>query len=69
VDEDPVTGSAHSQLVPFWSEKLGKTKMEARQLSKRGGHLMVEQKGDRVQMGGKCVFYMKGEIAVGNGHA
>ena len=62
VDEDPVTGSAHSQLIPFWSEKLGKNKMQARQLSKRGGHLMVEQKGDRVQMGGKCVSYMKGEI-------
>ena len=62
VDEDPVTGSAHSQLIPFWSEKLGKNKMQARQLSKRGGHLVVEQKGDRVQMGGKCVFYMKGEI-------
>ncbi|MBL7743972.1 MAG: PhzF family phenazine biosynthesis protein [Chitinophagaceae bacterium] len=64
VDEDPVTGSAHSQLIPFWSEKLGKTKMEARQLSKRGGHLWVEQKGERVQMGGKCVFYMKGEISI-----
>src|SRR5205085_7648932 len=62
IDEDPVTGSAHSQLIPFWSEKLGKTKMQARQLSRRGGHLIVEQKGDRVQMGGKCVFYMKGEI-------
>jgi PhzF family phenazine biosynthesis protein len=64
VDEDSVTGSAHSQLIPFWSEKLGKTKMEAKQLSKRGGHLIVEQKGDRVQMGGKCVFYMKGEIDI-----
>ena len=64
VDEDPVTGSAHSQLIPFWSDKLGKTKMEARQLSRRGGHLIVEQKGDRVQMGGKCVFYMKGEIVL-----
>lgn len=64
VDEDSVTGSAHSQLIPFWSEKLGKTKMQARQLSKRGGHLWVEQKGDRVQMGGQCVFYMKGEIEI-----
>jgi len=64
VDEDPVTGSAHSQLIPFWSEKLGKTKMQARQLSKRGGHLIVEQKGDRVQMGGKCIFYMKGEFEI-----
>jgi PhzF family phenazine biosynthesis protein len=62
IDEDPVTGSAHSQLIPFWSEKLGKKKMTAQQLSKRGGHLMVEHKGDRVVMGGKCVFYMKGEI-------
>ena len=66
IDEDPVTGSAHSQLIPFWSEKLSKTKMEARQLSQRGGHLWVEQRGDRVQMGGQCVFYMKGEISIGN---
>jgi PhzF family phenazine biosynthesis protein len=64
VDEDPVTGSAHSQLIPFWSEKLGKTKMLAKQLSKRGGLLWVEQRGERVQMGGKCVFYMKGEVSV-----
>src|SRR5436190_3687913 len=64
VDEDPVTGSAHSQLIPFWSEKLGKTKMLAKQLSKRGGLLWVEDRGERVQMGGKCVFYMKGEITV-----
>ncbi|MEI9809056.1 MAG: PhzF family phenazine biosynthesis protein [Bacteroidota bacterium] len=66
VDEDPVTGSAHSQLIPFWSEKLGKTKMEAKQLSQRGGHLWVEQKGERVQMGGQCVFYMKGEMTISN---
>jgi PhzF family phenazine biosynthesis protein len=62
IDEDSVTGSAHSQLIPFWSEKLGKTKMIAKQLSQRGGVLWVEQKGDRVQMGGQCVFYMRGEI-------
>jgi predicted PhzF superfamily epimerase YddE/YHI9 len=62
IDEDPVTGSAHSQLIPFWNEKLHKTKMIARQLSPRGGQLWVEQKGERVQMGGQCVFYMKGEI-------
>ncbi|MEI9946039.1 MAG: PhzF family phenazine biosynthesis protein [Chitinophagaceae bacterium] len=62
VDEDPVTGSAHSQLIPFWSEKLRKTKMQAKQLSQRGGDLYCEQNGDRVTMGGKCVFYMKGEI-------
>ena len=64
IDEDPVTGSAHSQLIPFWSEKLGKTVMHAKQLSQRGGFLWVEQQGSRVQMAGKCVFYMKGVISV-----
>jgi PhzF family phenazine biosynthesis protein len=62
IDEDPVTGSAHSQLIPFWAEKLNKTKLHALQLSKRGGELWCEQKGDRVMMKGKAVFFMKGEI-------
>jgi PhzF family phenazine biosynthesis protein len=68
VDEDPVTGSAHSQLIPFWSEKLNKKKMHAKQLSKRGGELWVGDWGDRVSIAGQCVFYMKGEIelAIGN---
>mgnify|MGYP003551173267 CR=1 FL=1 len=64
VDEDPVTGSAHSQLIPFWSEKLGKKKMQAKQLSQRGGDIYCEKKGNRVIMGGQCVFYMKGEISI-----
>ncbi|MGH2552335.1 MAG: PhzF family phenazine biosynthesis protein [Chitinophagaceae bacterium] len=64
IDEDPVTGSAHSQLIPFWSEKLGKNNMTAKQLSKRGGDIFCEQKGERVIMGGSCVFYMKGEIQI-----
>ncbi len=64
IDEDPVTGSAHSQLIPFWSYKLDKQVMKAQQLSRRGGELYCEQKGDRVIMGGTCVFYMKGEIAL-----
>jgi predicted PhzF superfamily epimerase YddE/YHI9 len=64
VDEDSVTGSVHSQLIPFWSYKLGKTKMTAKQLSKRGGVIYCEQKRDRVIMGGQCVFYMKGEISI-----
>jgi PhzF family phenazine biosynthesis protein len=64
VDEDPVTGSAHSQLIPFWSEKLGKNKMQAKQLSKRGGDIYCEQNGDRVVIGGECAFYMKGEISL-----
>jgi len=66
IDEDPVTGSAHSQLIPFWSEKLGKKKMRVKQLSARGGDIVCEQKGERVMMGGSCVFYMKGEIDVGS---
>ncbi len=63
VDEDPVTGSAHSQLIPFWSEKLSQNKMHALQLSKRGGEIWCEQlNAERVTMAGQCVFYMKGEI-------
>lgn len=64
VDEDPVTGSAHSQLIPFWSEKLNKKKLHARQLSKRGGELWCGQWGDRVSIAGQCVFYMRGEISI-----
>ena len=64
IDEDPVTGSAHSQLIPFWSEKLGKTILYAKQLSDRGGDIYCEQNGDRVTMGGKCFFYMKGEFDI-----
>lgn len=65
VNEDPVTGSAHSQLIPFWSEKLGKKEMTARQLSARGGFLWCEQRStERVSMGGNCVFYMKGTICL-----
>lgn len=64
VNEDPVTGSAHSQLIPFWAEKLVKNDLYALQLSKRGGELWCEQKGNRVIMKGKGVFYMKGEITL-----
>ena len=64
IDEDPVTGSAHSQLIPFWSEKLNKSVMQAKQLSQRGGEIYCEQKGERVIMGGEGVFYMRGEYVV-----
>jgi predicted PhzF superfamily epimerase YddE/YHI9 len=64
IDEDPVTGSAHSQLIPFWAEKLGKNDLHALQLSKRGGELWCEQRGDRVVMKGKGIYYMKGEISL-----
>ena len=64
IDEDPVTGSAHSQLIPFWAEKLNKKKMFARQLSQRGGDVECKWWGDRVTMSGQCVFYMQGEITI-----
>ncbi len=62
VNEDPVTGSAHCTLIPYWSQRLGKTRLFARQLSKRGGELFCEQAGDRVRIGGKAVLYLRGEI-------
>jgi PhzF family phenazine biosynthesis protein len=65
ITEDPVTGSAHTNLVPYWSEILGKTKLFCRQLSPRGGDLWCELNGDRVLMSGKCVLYMEGSIEVG----
>ncbi len=55
IDEDPVTGSTHSSLAPYWSEKTGKKKMKGLQLSKRGGVVRVEVTGDRVKIGGKAV--------------
>lgn len=62
VNEDPVTGSAHTTLIPYWSEILGKTAMSARQLSERGGFLRCELLKDRVEIGGKAQLYLKGEI-------
>lgn len=62
--EDPVTGSAHCNLIPFWAERLGKNKLFARQISARGGELFCELKGDRVKIGGNAVLYLKGEIYV-----
>lgn len=62
--EDPVTGSAHCTLIPFWSERLHKNKMLARQLSKREGTLFCEDHGDRVKIAGKAVLYLQGEIIV-----
>ncbi|MEQ1604046.1 MAG: PhzF family phenazine biosynthesis protein [Pyrinomonadaceae bacterium] len=64
INEDPVTGSAHCNLIPYWAEKLGKTEMFARQVSARGGELFCELGGDRVKIGGNGVLYLKGEIYV-----
>jgi len=62
INEDPVTGSAHTTLIPFWSKRLGKTNLTAQQLSKRGGDLTCEYLGDRVKIKGKGICYLKGEI-------
>ena len=65
VAEDPVTGSAHCTLTPFWSDRLGKSRrLIARQISSRGGELVCEQMGDRVQIGGRAVLYLEGTIRV-----
>jgi len=64
VFEDPVTGSAHCNLIPFWAERLGKNELFAKQISARGGELFCELRGDRVKIGGNAVLYLKGEIYV-----
>ena len=64
VDEDPVTGSAHTTLTPYWSRRLGKVKLTARQLSKRGGDLLCEFAAERVRISGKAVTYLTGEILI-----
>ena len=60
--EDPVTGSAHCSLVPFWAGRLGKSELHACQVSKRGGVLECLSLDDRVKIAGKAVTYMKGTI-------
>ena len=62
IPEDPVTGSSHCALVPFWSDKLGKSTFYAQQLSNRGGELYCEYIGDRVSIGGRAVTYSQGKI-------
>ena len=64
VPEDLVTGSAHCMLTPYWARRLGKTRMDARQISKRGGTLVCEDRGDRVGIGGNAVLYLEGKITV-----
>ena len=64
VPEDPVTGSAHCTLTPYWARRLDKTKMRALQVSARGGELFCELRGNRVLIAGRCVRYMEGTIYV-----
>jgi PhzF family phenazine biosynthesis protein len=64
VPEDPVTGSAHCSLIPYWSERLGKKELHALQLSERGGELFCLDLGDRVSIGGRAVAYLSGTIKI-----
>ncbi len=64
IDEDPVTGSAHAVLVPYWSERLGRDRITAFQASRRGGHLTGRMEGDRVILGGKCVTVLEGVMRI-----
>lgn len=64
VPEDPVTGAAHTQLVPFWAERLGRRELVCRQASRRGGTLFCRLDGDRVKIAGTAVAYAAGEISL-----
>lgn len=66
VPEDPVTGSAHCTLIPYWADRLerGSERLEARQISARGGHLICHHLGDRVTMAGQAALYLTGEISI-----
>lgn len=64
INEDPVTGSAHTSLIPIWAEKLGKTRMEALQLSKRGGNISCIYNNERCLIGGQARLFMTGEITI-----
>lgn len=64
INEDPVTGSAHCNLIPFWAKELNKNELHAYQVSERRGELWCTLKGDRVLMAGKAVTYLKGEIYI-----
>jgi len=64
IDEDPVTGSAYTQLVPYWSQKLNKHNLFAKQVSARGGEVWLEQKTNRILISGKAVLYLQGEIYI-----
>ena len=66
VPEDPVTGSSHCTLTPYWAARLGKNRLTAKQVSLRGGDLLCELSGDRVVIAGQAVEYMRGEIETGS---
>lgn len=64
IPEDPVTGSAHCTLIPYWAEKLSKTDLHARQISPRGGELFCRLRGERVEIGGRAALFLRGQIFI-----
>ena len=64
IPEDPVTGSAHCMLAPYWAKRLGKTEFTAFQASPRGGKVLCRLRGDRTELEGGCVFYLEGEVEI-----
>jgi PhzF family phenazine biosynthesis protein len=64
IPEDPVTGSAHCTLIPYWAQRLGRSKLRARQVSQRGGELLCEERGDRVGIAGRAATYSSGFLHV-----
>jgi PhzF family phenazine biosynthesis protein len=64
IPEDPVTGSAHCMLMPYWAQQLGRTQLRAHQASRRGGDLLCRLAGERVEIEGACVFYLEGEVEI-----
>jgi PhzF family phenazine biosynthesis protein len=65
INEDPVTGSAHCCLAPYWGERLGKTRLTAWQASRRGGLLRLQVEGERVRIAGQAITVLRGELAAG----
>jgi PhzF family phenazine biosynthesis protein len=65
IAEDPVTGAAHTMLAPYWARRLGKTAFRAFQASRRGGEVLCRLMGDRIELEGTCVFYLEGEVELG----
>ena len=64
IPEDPVTGSAHCELTPYWAAKLNKTRLRARQVSRRGGEVTCELRGERVALAGSAVLFMEADIYI-----
>ena len=64
ISEDPVTGAAHCELTPYWAARLGKNRLSARQVSKRGGEIFCEMMGERVKLAGRAVTFMEAEIKI-----